>query len=381
MGNDLIAACVYCGALLFGPEAPPVFGFTGELTGAYGTYQRVNVVDGADAGKSDVTGKFPLIGFGWSKGPRDGLGAGTPAWEASLAFAFGVSHDQATEPAETPERLEASGQGRFENWALVLRGAIGQLGSLEGAMVQHRHVITDEVTLGGPFGEVLPRYLIAGRQDFAGGWRQRFSNAEVGVRAEYTVLQGKFNTAGVALLSRGGIPGVGLDGAIVLGNWRLSAGGEYLSGNVARLDQYGPDFAQQSGNDPASLYGAGLRGCGRFGIVVVDVGLFWERARVPWVSLAVFGVEQRLLESGFRPSSDSTNRGLDVRIHIKVAPGVYVQIITRRGQSSETVTFTHALDSRPTDTLAVRSPARQQYAYGLGLNFSIGSAGTPNPVP
>jgi hypothetical protein len=379
--NDLIAACVYCGALLFGPNVPPVFGFTGELAGAYGVYQRQIQVDGTEISRSDTTGKFPLLGFGWSKGARDGLGAGTPASEASFRFGFGVSHDQATEAEGTPDRLEVSGQGRFENWELVGRGAIGPRGSLEGAMVQHRHVITDVVTLGGPFGEALTRYLVAGRQDFLLGWRQRFPCAEIGVRGEYAVLQGKLNNAGGALLTRGGIPGAGLDAAILLGNWRLSAGGEYLSGTVERLDQYGPDFAQQSGSDPASIYGAGLRGSGRFGIVVIDLGLFWERAKLPWVSFAVLGLEQRLFEAGFRPSSDSTNKGLDLRVRVKVATGVYVQIFSRRGQASETVTFTDALDSRPPVTLAVRAPSRQQYMYGLGVTFALGSASAPNPAP
>jgi hypothetical protein len=31
--------------------------------------------------------------------------------------------------------------------------------------------------------------------------------------------------------------------------------------------------------------------------------------------------------------------------------------------------------------VAVRSPSRQQYMYGLGVTFSLGSAGVPNPVP
>ena len=381
MGNDLIAACVYCGALLFGPDVPPVFGFTGELAGAYGVYQRQILENGEETSRSDVTGKFPLLGFGWSKAAPEGLGAGTPASEARVRFAFGVSHDQATEAEGTPGRLEVSGSGRFENWELFGRGAIGRHGSVEGGMAQRRHIVTDVVTLDGPFGEALTRYLVAGRQDFVLGWRQRFPDAEIGVRGEYAVLQGKLNNVGGALLTRGGIPGVGLDAAIHLGNWRLSAGGEYLSGTVERLDQYGPDFEQQSGNDPASFYGAGLRGSGRFGIVVVDLGFFWERAKLPWVSFAVLGIEQRLFEAGFRPSSDSTNKGLDLRVRVKVATGIYVQLFTRRGQASETVTFTDALDSRPPVTLAVRSPARQQYMYGLGVTFSLGSAGAPNPVP
>jgi hypothetical protein len=241
--------------------------------------------------------------------------------------------------------------------------------------------MTDVVTLDGPFGLATARYLIAVRQDAFVGWRQRFPNAEIGLRAEYTLLQGKLNTPGGALLSRGGIPGVGVDGAIFVGNWRLSAGGDYLSGNVARQDQYGPDFAQQSGNDPATLYGAGIRGAGRFGIVVVDVGLFWERAKVPWVSLAVLGIEQRLFDNGFRPASDNTSKGLDLHARIKAGPGVFVQIFGRFAQSKETVTFTDALDSRPPSTIAVRAPLPAQYAFGLGIMFSLGSAGTPNPVP
>lgn len=381
MGNDLIAACVFCGALLFGAEPPPLFGFTGELAGAYGTYQRQVLVAGEKAGISDVTGKFPLIGIGWSKGPKPGLGAGTPASEVRVRLAFGNSHDQAKEPEGTPDRIEASGNGRFENAALIARVAVSERGSLEGVLAQHRHVVTDVVTLDGPFGAATARYLIAERRDIYLGWRQRLPNAEVAVRGEYGVLQGKLNTPGGALLSRGGIPGVGLDGALVLGNWRLSAGGDWLSGHVDRQDQYGPDFAQQSGSDPASLYGAGIRGAGRFGNVVVDLGLFWERANLPWVSLAVLGVEQRWFENGFRPSSDATSAGVDLRLRVKVAAGVFVQFLGRVAKTSETVTFDDALDLRPPVTVDVRVTPKQQFMFGLGLTFSLGSAGAPNPVP
>ena len=240
-------------------------------------------------------------------------------------------------------------------------------------------VLTRSVASTGTGNTIRP-VLVAVRPATSGETTS-VSCAEIGVRGEYAVLQGKLNNAGGALLTRGGIPGAGLDAAILLGNWRLSAGGEYLSGTVERLDQYGPDFAQQSGSDPASIYGAGLRGSGRFGIVVIDLGLFWERAKLPWVSFAVLGLEQRLFEAGFRPSSDSTNKGLDLRVRVKVATGVYVQIFSRRGQASETVTFTDALDSRPPVTLAVRAPSRQQYMYGLGVTFALGSASAPNPAP
>ena len=381
MSNDLVAACVFCGALLFGAQPPPLFGFTGEVGGAYGTYQRQYLVAGEKAGISDVTGKSPLIGIGWSKGPKPGLGAGTPVTEVRVRLAFGSSHDQAKEPEGTPERLEASGNGRFENAAFIARVAVTERGTLEGVMAQHRHVVTDVVTLDGPFGEATARYLIAERRDISFGWRQRFPDAEVALRGEYGVLQGKLNTPGGALLSRGGIPGVGIDAALVLGNWRLSAGGDWLSGHVDRQDRYRPDFVPQTGTDPASMYGAGVRGAGRFGTVVIDLGLFAERANLPWVSLAVLGEEQRRFDNGFRPSSEATSVGVDLHLQVRAASGVYAQFLGRIARSTETVTFTDALDARPTATADVRVTPKQQFMFGLGLTFSLGRAGPGNPVP
>jgi len=66
---------------------------------------------------------------------------------------------------------------------------------------------------------------------------------------------------------------------------------------------------------------------------------------------------------------------------VKAGAGVFVRIFGRFTQSDETVTFTDALDSRPTATVTVHAPLPAQYAFGLGLTFSLGSAGTPNPAP
>jgi len=232
-----------------------------------------------------------------------------------------------------------------------------------------------------PFDYEGPRYLIAERRDGAVGWRQRFENAEVAARFEYTVLQGKLNTARGALLSRGGIPGGGVEGAVVTGNWRLSAGGEWLSGHVDREDQYYPDFVVQSAKDPASLAGAGVKAATTFGRFEADLGLFWERASLPWVSLAVLGEEQRHFDSGYRLVSEARSFGGSLNIRYRIAAGVFMKLFTRAAWTTETVTFTDALGSRPSGTLDVSSPAKVQVAFGLGLDFSLGGTPVPNPVP
>ena len=381
MGNDLAAACIFCASLLLTSDVPTFFGFSGELTGAYGTLQRrITVDDNPEAQKSDVTGKFPLVGFGWSRPAPKGLGAGTPASEVRVRIGWATSHDEATEVEGTPGRLIATGTGRFENLAVAVRGAISG-GSAEGFLVQHRHKVTDLVMAGTPFDYEGPRYLIAERRDGAVGWRQRFENAEIAGRFQYTVLQGKLNTAGGALLSRGGIPGGGVEAAVITGNWRLSAGGEWLSGHVARQDQYYPDFVVQSGDDPASLAGASLRAASSFGRFRTDVGLVWERANLPWVSYAVLGEEQRRFESGYRLVSEARSWGANLEVRYRLAAGVSMKLLARATSTTEAVTFTDALGSRPSATPDVVSTHDWQYAFGIGLDFSLGGTPVPNPVP
>ncbi len=44
----------------------------------------------------------------------------------------------------------------------------------------------------------------------------------------------------------------------------------------------------------------------------------------------------------------------------------------RAARTEETVTFTDALYGRPSATLDVLSPATNQFAFGLGLEFTLG---------
>ena len=205
-------------------------------------------------------------------------------------------------------------------------------------------------------------------------------NAEVAVRGEYGVLQGKLNTPGGALLSRGGIPGVGLDGALVVGNWRLSAGGDWLSGHV---DAAGPVRARLRAairQRPGFVYGAGIRGAGCFGNVVVDLGLFWERAKLPWVSLAVLGGSSGGSRTGSGRHPTRPARELDLHLRVKVAAGVFVAVLRpRRADVGDG-------DVRPTPSTRARrdggTSARHtqaQFTFGLGIIVLARERGSTEP--
>jgi hypothetical protein len=379
MGNELAAACIFCAGLLLGSGVSPLHGFTGEITGVYGTLRRQT--DGSSGtSRSDTTGKFPLVGVGWTRPAADGLGAGTPAWEASARLGWAASHSEGGDPAEAPAQVLLSGAGRFENVALAFRVAPLPSGSVETFFVQHRFTGTDVYDVGGFFQYAGQRLLIAMRRDLALGWRQRFPNAEIAGRFQYTALQGKTNDAAGNLQGNGSIWGGGADMAFVHGAWRFGAGGEWLSGSVGRFEQFAPDFSPVSGSDPASLRAAGLRIERSFRRVTVHLVGFWEEAALGWVSYAMLAEELRRFDDGFRPASDARSVGADFTVRVRAGAGVVVKALGRFVRSSETVTFTDAFGIRPSATLDVRSPPTHQFAFGLGLEFTLGAPGaTPTP--
>lgn len=373
MGNDLAAACIFCAGLLLGPDAPPLTGFTGEITGIYGTLQR-QTESPYGLAKSDTTGKFPLVGVGWSRPAAAGLGAGTPASEASIRLGWAASHSEAGDPVTTPGQIVATGAGRFENVALGLRLALLASGSAELFFLEHRFKGTDVYNVGGPFQNTAQRLLISSRRDLAIGWRQRLSGAEIAGRVQYAMLQGKSNTAAGVLLANGGIWGGGIEAVLARGPWRFGAGGEWLSGSIGRDEQFAPLYVLGSGSDPARLRAAGLRIERSFGRASVRLAGFREEARLGWVSYAMLGEEQRRFDDGFRPASDGTSVGADLTARLRVGPGVLVKILGRFVRTTETVTFTDALGSRPAPTLDVRSPMSNQLAFGFGVEFTLGGS-------
>lgn len=371
MGNELAAVCILCAGLLLGPDAPPLSGFTGEIAGIYGTLERQ--VDGPfGKATSNTTGKFPLVSAGWARPAAAGLGAGTPASEVRIRLGWAASHSEARDPDGTPGQIIATGSGRFENVAISFRLPLSASGSAEFFFLQHRFVGTDVYDVGGLFQDSSRRTLIDMRRDVAFGWRQRFAGAEIAGRLQYAVLQGKINTAHGVLLANGGIWGGGVEAALASGPWRFGAGGEWLSGSVPRDQEFAPDFIFSSGSDPARLLAVGARLERSFGRTSVRVAFFREAVRLGWISYAMLGEEQRRFDDGFLPASDGTSVGADVTARLRAGSGVIVKILGRFVRTTETVTFTDALGSRPPATLDVRSPVQTQLVFGVGLEFTLG---------
>lgn len=379
MGSGVFVACVFCASLLLPSDRPPLTGFTGELTGAYATLQRE-----ADAGsfplgaQTNVTVKFPVVGVGWSREAPAGLGAGTPATEARVTFAWAVSHSEGSEPDPLPSRVVSTGEGRYENLALVGRLAAGERDSAEFFLVQHRQKGPELVNVGGSnysFSE--ERELIADRRDAALGWRHRFVGAEVAARVMLTVLQGKVNTAGGALLSRPVVWGGGAEASWRPGRWRLSAGGEYVAGSATIDEEYAPDFASSSRTGTVRMWGVAARAVGTFGRLEAGVSIFYERSSLPWVALAMIGEELRRFDDGFAPSSSLRSAGTALVFRYRLVSGVWLKLFGSAASGQETVAFTDALDARPPPELSVRWPANRQYAFGAGVDFALG--GPPSP--
>jgi hypothetical protein len=373
MGNELAAACIFCAGLLLGPDAPPLSGFTGEITGIYGTLRRQTDSAWGPAW-GDTTGKFPLVAAGWSRPAPPGLGAGTPASEARIRLAWAASHSEGMDAEGTPGRIMATGAGRFENFEASGRLALTASGSAEVLFLQHRFKGDDVYDVGGMFQNTNERFLTASRRDFAIGWRQRFSGAEVAGRFQYVLLQGKTNNARGVLLANGSVLGGGVEAAFASGPWRFGAGGEFLSGSIPREEQFAPEYVSVSGSDPAHLYAAGVRVERSFGSASVRLAFFWEEARLGWVSYAMIGEEQRRFDDGFRPASDGTSVGADLTARLRVGSGVYLKLLTRVVRTAETVTFTDAIGTRPSATIDVKWPVAHQFAFGLGLEFTLGGS-------
>ena len=371
MGNDLVAACIYCASLFLGRDAPPLYGFTGEVMGAYGTLRRQTETPPGRS-YSDTTGKFPFVAIGWTRPAAPGMGAGTPAWEVSGRLGWAASHSESFQPVEAPDSILSSGAGRFENVAIAVRGAVATDGSAEFLFVQHRFVGDDVYDVGGLFQYAGERLLIAMRRDLSIGWRQRFAGAEVAVRLQRALLQGKLNTADGLLQGDGAVWGGGAEALLVRGPWRFFLGGEWLSGSIPREEQFGPSFQPASGQDPAVLGAAGFWAERSVGRASFRLAGFWQKADIGWVSYSMLGETLARFNDGFRPASASRTLGIEVTARVLVGTGVCVKAFGRAARTEETVTFTDALYGRPSATLDVLSPATNQFAFGLGLEFTLG---------
>ena len=113
MGNDLVSACVFCLGMLFGVDFTPPAGYSAEVFAGFGALQR-QVKSGSALvdDRSDTALKAAGIGMRWTRPAATGLGAGTPASEIRLRFAFPNSHDEVSQSTSSPAEVAATGDGR-----------------------------------------------------------------------------------------------------------------------------------------------------------------------------------------------------------------------------------------------------------------------------
>ena len=196
MGSDLVSACVFCAGLLLGMELPPPAGYHAEVGFAYATAARRYVIGPGRNDTSDTTPKFALIGVGSARFPAAGLGAGTPEAEWRVRAALGPSHDEQDQTPFSVSNTSATGTGRYENFAVLLRHPLSARDSAELAWNRRTHKATDEIGIEVERFQLSEvRLLSAERVDVGLGWRHRWPGFEAALSARYVRPSGSNATA------------------------------------------------------------------------------------------------------------------------------------------------------------------------------------------
>ncbi len=376
MTSDLFGACVFCAAWLLGGDGPAPPSFSADIVAAYSSLQRQNRTAGATGDdRSDVTAKFTAIGLRYARPAPSGLGAGTPESEFRVLVSFPNSHDEADQGAGAPDRIIATGEGRYENYSALFRHRVSESNSIEAGFEQRRLRITDLVNLGGSKFQVSEeRDLTSERIDYFLGARHRWRDLEVAAAWNHATIQGKNNTAMSLVSGRGH-----LDGAVaeVRGrreSWVASLTAEGLSGSIPVTTEFQPDFTSRTASRTAwteALAATLSRSAGKWD---GSASLFLDRSRLPFVSLAVLGDETRAFDAGARPDSRTREWGYELSLRREVAPGVWPRIFYRVVHGNETVSLIGPSD---TTSLSVRRGATfpgNQFVAGVGAQFNIGAA-------
>ena len=231
MGSDLVSACVFCAGLLLGVDLPPPPGYHAEVGFSYATAARRYQIDAAHDDVSDVTPKFVLVGLGGSRQAANGLGAGTPEAEWGIRVALGPSHDEQEQTPFSVSNTTATGTGRYENFAIVLRYPLGARDSIEAGWNRRTQKATDLLDIGRErFFFTEERVLSAERVDVGLGLRHRWKGIEAAVSGRYVRPSASDTTAGVAQLTEGPIYGGALEARARRGRWTLAASAERRPG-------------------------------------------------------------------------------------------------------------------------------------------------------
>jgi hypothetical protein len=371
MGVDLVSACVFCAAMMFGMNLPPRDGLAAQIGFSYATLARRYEVSAVRADGSDVTPKFILIGMGNARPAPDGLGAGTPEMEWRARIAFAPSHDEQIRKAtDDLELVTATGTGRYENFALMGRIPLASRGSIELGVVRRSENATDLLNIGGEAHALSEaRTLSAGRIDAAAGWRQRWKGLEAAVAFRWTKTTG-YNATALSFQNASGVLlGGDAEARWRSGPWTVALGGEILDGSLDVHRESYPAFENRDASIGATLEAARLG----LGYSWPRTSLFlwttYDRQKLPFVSLAVLGTETVAFDSGYDPSSDVKELFWDLAFGYAVPPAVRLRLTVRLGWGDETVQLTDFTGERPPVTLDVL----RRGIFGGGLGTAIGA--------
>ena len=370
MGNDILSACVFCAGVLLGTSLPPPPGYHAEVGFSYATAARRYATGPGGQDVSDVTPKFVFVGFGAARQPADGMGAGTPEAEWRARVALGPSHDAQEQTPFSITNTNATGTGRYENYAIVLRYPFSGRDSIETAASRRYHSATDLIDIGRERYQLSEvRVLSAERVDVALGWRHRWKDFEAALSARYVQPNGSNATAGAFHITEGHVLGAALEGRARLGPWTLIAAAERESGPLGVHEESLPAFVSHDFDETATLESYRL-GVGR---VVGKRDFFvlaaYDRSRLPFVSLAVLGTEIAAFESGYHPLSRSRVLLLDLTARHEFSPGFRFKLLLRTSFGDETLSLTDPAGVLP----AKRLDIQRSGVFGAGLSSALGS--------
>ena len=350
-------------------ELPPPAGYNTEVGFSYATAARRFVIGPGSDDISDVTPKFVLVGIGWSRAAAAGLGAGTPEAEWSVRVALAPSHDEQGQTPFAATNTSATGTGRYENFAVLMRYPLSARDTLEAAWNRRTHKATDELDIAHErFLLSEQRVLSAERMDVGIGWRHRWAGIEAALSARYARPSGSQTTSATDRISEGAIYGGALEARARRGRWTLSASAERASGSIGVHEASQPAFVPHDFNGTATLeaYRIGV------GYAASRTEAFlqatYDRSRLPFVAFAVLGTEVSALEAGYHPESRANLISWDLTVRQTLVPGFRVKVLMRSSSGDETLTLTDPAGVLPRRQLDVQRSG----IFGAGLSRILG---------
>jgi len=388
VGADLVNACIFCAGMLLGMDLAPRNGLGAELGFSYATLARRYDVEQGRIDTSDVTPKFLLAGMGWARPAAGDLGAGTPELEWRLRVAFATSHDEQElkpDPDLGITPIITDGTGRYENFSLLGRYPIGSRDSVEIAGERRSEKATDLINIGGSnqtFSE--SRDISAERNDFAVGWRHRWTGLEAEGAFRIAKVSGFNATANSFQDAAGVIYGGEAEVRWRPGPWTFVLHGERTSGDIDVHRESQPDFHDRDSSLPAMLSAVRLGVAYSWPRTQVMVTGTYGRESLPFVSLAPIGTETVAYDNGFDPKSVNHEFYGDVVVRYAFSPAIRVRLGLRMAWGDETLTLTDSTGTRPTRTLDIRRRGifggslsdplgSPEFGFFLGADFAVGT--------